>query len=318
MSYEEVSKNEGTEMNIDSAADFKFRRHETFHIRKGWISKGLAAISEHEDLFVSKTINPMDELGIGANMVKSLRYWLQAVGVTEENNNNGRKRGQSITELGKLVLESDPYLEEIATLWVLHYELINGRNMATSWYYLFNEFRIKSFTQNDFVRGLATYANKYGQDKAQKSYSDDFACILKTYLPKDRLQTSFVSPENNIDCPFVELELLRVDSLKEGTYRKRQADTELLPPLIMLYSLLRFKRIRNSEGNELKLEDILNQPGSPGKAFNLDSIALLDMLRKLENHGFIRILRTAGMDTVRIDEMPEPIECLKRYYEEMD
>ena len=62
----------------------KFRAHETFFIRKGWLSKGMERVVAKEDLFVDKTENPMDVLGIGSNMVKSLRYWLQAVDLTSE------------------------------------------------------------------------------------------------------------------------------------------------------------------------------------------------------------------------------------------
>ena len=54
----------------------KFRAHETFFIRKGWISKGMKYVSISPDVFISKEDNPMDVMGIGANMVKSLRYWL--------------------------------------------------------------------------------------------------------------------------------------------------------------------------------------------------------------------------------------------------
>ena len=49
----------------------KFRAHDTFFIRKGWLSKGMKAVQECPDLFVSKKENPMDVLGIGANMVKN-------------------------------------------------------------------------------------------------------------------------------------------------------------------------------------------------------------------------------------------------------
>ena len=62
----------------------KFRAHDTFFIRKGWLSKGMKYVHNKPDIFVSKDENPMDVLGIGANMVKALRYWLQAVGLTEE------------------------------------------------------------------------------------------------------------------------------------------------------------------------------------------------------------------------------------------
>ena len=62
----------------------KFRAHETFFIRKGWLSKGMKYVQNRPDVFVSKKENPMDVLGIGSNMVKALRYWLQTVGLTSE------------------------------------------------------------------------------------------------------------------------------------------------------------------------------------------------------------------------------------------
>mgnify|MGYP000721396731 CR=1 FL=1 len=48
-------------------------------LEKGWLSKGMRYVSQKPDVLLTKMINPMDVLGIGANMVKSLRYWLQAV-----------------------------------------------------------------------------------------------------------------------------------------------------------------------------------------------------------------------------------------------
>ena len=76
----------------------KFRAHDTFYIRKGWLSKGMKYVIANKDVFVSKTENPMDVLGLGANMVKALRYWLQAVGLTEEPKKG--KRSQQLTALG--------------------------------------------------------------------------------------------------------------------------------------------------------------------------------------------------------------------------
>ena len=57
--------------------NMKFRAHETFSIRKGWLNKGMKQVAKDPSVFVSKEYNPMDVLGIGSNMVKSLRYWLQ-------------------------------------------------------------------------------------------------------------------------------------------------------------------------------------------------------------------------------------------------
>ena len=68
----------------------KFRAHDTFFIRKGWLNKGMKYVNFKPDVFVDKEENPMDVLGIGSNMVKALRYWLQAVGLTQEPNHGRR------------------------------------------------------------------------------------------------------------------------------------------------------------------------------------------------------------------------------------
>ena len=96
----------------------KFRAHDTFFIRKGWLSKGMKYVQKKPDVFVAKDENPMDVLGIGANMVKALRYWLQAVGLTEEPSSG--KRVQTFTSLGNSVFTNDRYIEELGTLYLLH------------------------------------------------------------------------------------------------------------------------------------------------------------------------------------------------------
>ena len=50
----------------------KFRGHETFAIRKGWLNKGMKNIKLNPGVFLGDAGNPMDVLGIGSNMVKSL------------------------------------------------------------------------------------------------------------------------------------------------------------------------------------------------------------------------------------------------------
>ncbi|MCR4642330.1 MAG: DUF4007 family protein [Lachnospiraceae bacterium] len=145
---------------------FKFRAHETFFIRKGWLSKGMERIVAKKDLFVDKTENPMDVLGIGSNMVKSLRYWLQAVDLTSEPNVG--KRVQTLTPFGKMVYEKDRYIEEVGTLYLLQYKLAKNKDNATAWYFFFNEFTMSEFTREDFVQAIQNYIlmNENGETAA--------------------------------------------------------------------------------------------------------------------------------------------------------
>lgn len=160
----------------------KFRAHETFFIRKGWLSKGMRYVSQKSDVFTDKGDNPMDVLGIGANMVKSLRYWLQAVGLTKEPKTG--KKNQSLTPFGNIVHEKDPYTEELGTLYLLHYKLVTDEEMAPSWYYFFNKFAMKEFSKDDFVAQIQNELKMNGTAVAIRSLTDDFTCIINTYVPR--------------------------------------------------------------------------------------------------------------------------------------
>ena len=192
----------------------KFRAHDTFFIRKGWISKGMRYVDKDPEVFISKKDNPMDVLGIGSNMVKALRYWLQAIGVTEEPKVG--KRTQIFTPFGSLVYEHDKYIEELGTLYLLHYKLSTNEEFATSWYFFFNEFALSDFGKDDFATQIGNYIKMREEDitVAARSIDDDFACIINTYVPRYKTQPNKVSAENNIDCPLGELGL--IDILKKS------------------------------------------------------------------------------------------------------
>lgn len=56
----------------------KFGGHETFPVREGWLHKGLKLVVEEPEKLVDEHV--ADWLGVGRNMAKSIRYWLQATG----------------------------------------------------------------------------------------------------------------------------------------------------------------------------------------------------------------------------------------------
>ena len=62
-------------MKFDSGR-VAFGRHETFGLRYSWLSKGFQTLMKRPDLFDSE--DAIVELGVGKNMVASIRYWLRA------------------------------------------------------------------------------------------------------------------------------------------------------------------------------------------------------------------------------------------------
>ena len=77
----------------------KLQGHEKFPLREGWINKALMILPNNSDVFTRK--DATDLFGIGSNMVKSLRYWMRAFGLTNAT-------GTEMTSDGKLLAKYDP------------------------------------------------------------------------------------------------------------------------------------------------------------------------------------------------------------------
>ena len=286
----------------------KFRAHDTFFIRKGWLNKGLRNVNADAGVFMGTKGNPMDVLGIGANMVKALRYWLQAVKLTSEPASG--KKEQSFTEFGQVVFENDPYIEEMGTLWLLHYRLASNKDDATAWYYFFNEFKATEFTKEDFVKQLSNYIRMNGEEVSERSLEDDYTCIINTYVSRMKSNPEKVQPESNIDCPFGELGLIDIANKKDKLYRKATPKKDMIHPLVVLAVI-----VDQANGkDEIKISAIQNDPCNAGKVFNLDIITLTALLYKIELMGYIKVIRTAGLDVIRITKDLSFIECVKLYY----
>lgn len=290
----------------------KFRAHDTFFIRKGWLNKGIRNVNKDPAVFMGTNGNPMDILGIGANMVKALRYWLQAVNLTSEPNSG--KREQTFTEFGRVVFENDQYIEEMGTLWLLHYQLAKNIDEATAWYYFFNEFKLSEFTKEDFVKQLSNYIRINGEEVSERSLEDDYNCIINTYVPRIKSSPEKVQPESNIDCPLGELGLIDISNKKEKIYKKSVPKKDTIHPLILLAVIL---DQANGE-TSIKISSIQNDPCNAGKVFNLDIIALTALLYKIELLGYIKVVRTAGLDVIRIEKPMSFLECLQEYYDSIN
>lgn len=292
----------------------KFRAHDTFFIRKGWLSKGMKYVHSKPDVFVAKDENPMDVLGIGANMVKALRYWLQAVGLTEEPNSG--KRVQTFTPLGQSVFTNDRYIEELGTLYLLHYRLSSNKTDATAWYYFFNEFTMSEFSRDDFVEFLQRRIRMEDSDAAVaiRSLNDDFSCIINTYLPRYKTSPNRVAPESNIDCPFGELGLIDILSKEKKTYRKAIPVASTISPWVALAIIVD----QAGESKEISLNELLTAPCNIGKTLNLDAISMLDVLYQIERIGNIKINRTAGLDVIHILEGLTFQDCVDAYYQSIN
>lgn len=159
---------------------FTFAKHETFYIRDGWINKGIQAIQDNPHIFLEN--HAPEQLGLGKNMVRALRYWTQASGIAKEGPIDRRPR-QALTRFGKLLWDYDPYQEMDGTLWFLHHNLISNHELTTAWYWFFNHYVPTRFTLREFLDRLKTWLNtqvaEESKNVADSSLRKDFDCLLK-------------------------------------------------------------------------------------------------------------------------------------------
>ena len=96
---------------------YSFSGHESFYCKSLWLKKGYDFVS------ANKNFNSEDavvDLGVGKNMVASIRYWLRAFDLLDKKGNT--------TEIADYLFNNedgrDPYIEDLGTLWLLHYLLV--------------------------------------------------------------------------------------------------------------------------------------------------------------------------------------------------
>ena len=152
------------------------------------------------------------------------------------------------------------------------------------------------------------------KDLPIRSVEDDFICILNTYIPRYKSDSSKISPENNIDCPFGELGLLDILNKQKHIYKKSIPPASSFNDWCILAVIMDYAINHDCE-KEIQISSLLTDEKSIGKIFNLDSMTLLDILHSVEKTNELKIVRTAGLDVVNLQNIYTFEECVAKFYE---
>jgi hypothetical protein len=277
-----------------SAVQHSFSGHESFPFRYPWLKKGFDAALEDGQVFLRD--DAITTLGVGKNMVRSIRHWCLAAGVLAEN----RQGGPALqpTELGTLLFADgglDPYLEDPATLWLLHWQIASSRGRAASWFWIFSHFHEPEFTREALTSTLYRWTQTLsGKEIAENSIKRDVEVFLRTYVSSRQSRGDIA--EDSLDCPLVELGLITQPG--DGhAYRFCRGAQQGLPDGILLFAVLRFWEGFSPTAETLALSDLGRQPGSPGRLFKIDESSLATRLEGIEQQtvGKMSYRETAGL-----------------------
>ena len=307
-----------------------FSGHQTFPFRYTWLKKGIDAVIADPTVFSSE--NASVTLGVGKNMVASIRHWCRVSRLIEEGTGQpeqltmslGEKgtvyqRGQfAPTHLGKAIFGEnglDPYLDDPATLWLIHWQIATNTNQATAWYWAFNISRGNQFTPPIFAREVHKWAQQQKQSMrpvSENTLQRDVNCFIRTYC-QSRHSDAVI--EETFDCPLAELNLIA--ELPDGSgYEFQRGDKETLPLEIVAWALETFWRSRFSRRDSLSFSDLMYAPSSPGRIFRLDEDTMTTYLENLEQltDGAFHYNETSGLKQVYRHRDSDQMELLKRYY----
>ncbi|MFM7426320.1 MAG: DUF4007 family protein [Elainella sp.] len=281
-----------------------FARHETFHPRFGWLKKGFDRAAQDPQIFLHPDA-PI-RLGVGKNMVRSIRYWCSAFKLLQDDRPTGF--GQ------RLLGEWDPFLEDVASLWLLHWQLLKPPCFATAWYYSFYRFQAVEFTEAELLLALENYyQEQQGLRIAASSFQKDLRCLLKMYVEQPS-KAGFT--EESIDCPFTELGLLHPAG-DARIYRFRIGAKRNLPPAIVVAACLEFAAQERQGPGTIAVSRLLYERGSPGLAFKLSESALCEAIERVaQRQDRVNLSDTAGL--IQFSFTAEPLllaeQILQDYY----
>ncbi|MBC6610961.1 DUF4007 family protein [Hymenobacter sp. BT507] len=276
------------------------------------MKKGFDFLRDEENSFTDT--DAVVELGVGKNMVDAIRYWLRAFGITDDKDN--------LQPLAFNVLSTsgyDTYIEDNATLWLLHYLLVRT-NRASIYSLIFNEFRKErfEFTRQHLMQFIKRRCVEEGEGFNENTVDSDITVFLRSYLTPSNKGKHDIEDEST--GLLQDLSLMSAEpseDLDTGkrtfTYKIDSQERNELPWQMVLLSILNHP----TWGDAINFRELEAAPYSPGLIFALNEKGLYDKIKEMQD-GFpaaIVFSNNAGYRTLTVkrDLLPQE-EVLKTYY----
>ena len=288
-----------------------FSGHETFALRYGWLNKSYNLLNFNEKDIERQVV----ELGVGKNMVNSIKYWTEIAGLVPLQNKEANKIIYK-TKLDEVFKSYDPFLELSESTWLLHYFIQKKFNDLTfsRWYFNFSNKQV--FEKNELVNDLVSWLEAIGlKVPSLATLQKDFDCFILCYskrISRKKLnEDAFVSPLNELNL------IYQIESHK---FKSDLLEQKGLPIEVFLYCLSDFWKEHFAQSSTLSVDSILTNPGSPGRLFRLNNAAvdyflnqcaLIDERFKWTDTLGMRSIACTSISEVDLDELLVNIYCGK-------
>lgn len=284
---------------MSNTIKYTFSGHESFSCKTLWLKKG------YDFVKVSGNWNDADsvvKLGVGKNMVASIRYWMRAFGLTQND---------ALTDIADYIFDTDsgkdPFIEDLGTLWLLHYLLVSTGE-ATLYKLLFTRFQRErsSFEREHLVSFVKRTMTEDGKIKTynENTVKKDVGVLLQNYVQPQRMQSM-----EDYSSLLIDLDLIR-QSVDGKQYVFNIEGKRQLPLVILLFAITKEK----GDDNSVDYDTLQNI----GNMFCLNDMELITMLMAIQVKfpDLLRYTDTAGLRQVQFLKQVSPNEVLTYYYDE--
>lgn len=288
-----------------------FSGHETFVCRQFWLKKGFDYIKNGNSFSKEEAVV---ELGVGRNMVSAIRFWLKGFDILD-------KEHDGLTELGNYLFQDiigkDPFLEDTASLWLLHYSIIKNEKVFI-FNSFFNEFAKEKieFTKDHLISFLKRRTEESDLKLfSAKTYESDANVLIRTYLRSIdgkadiEDETSNLLTELNLISPF---SFRDIDNKLVQWYKLNLTNREELPVHIIMFSILD----KYQGSNTISFNELLEGINSPGAIFSITESGLENKLKEAVEFWSSSIVysNTAGNRVLQIKKPLNKWSVLNEYY----
>ncbi len=304
-------------MRFAEACEKDFAKHETFHPRFGWLKKAHDGAANNPSIFNEE--EAVVELGVGKNMVKSMRFWGTAFKILASIPHDGsRQQLLAPSQLGHLLFRKDdgwdPFSELPGTLWVLHWSLLSPKSRVPVWWLAMNEFSAIEFTAEELEQFVAERSADF--TPTPSAIKKDVQCFLRMYSSGQSQRATF---DDVIDCPFRDLALIAPSPADPSSFRFSVGAKPTLPPEVAAFACLDFIARTTPLAKTVNLSRLSSsEPGSPGRAFKLSEAALEALLGQAaqQHDDIVQLSSSAGITQLIFKD--DPARCatdlLHAYY----
>lgn len=273
----------------------RFGQHQTFHLRVNWLRKGISMIRKDPRFFYDK--EAAEKVGLGKNMVQSLKFWMIISNIIYEVKDQETKQSaHKLTNFGEVLDLYDPYLDYHDSLSLLHYFIIAQSDPLTVWDWFFNINNSKVSTKEELVNSLINWVSTIeNTEPLEKSIKRDMDCLLRLYT-SDTIE----DPEEVTQSPLSSLGLL---TDHKGMIKRNMVRYEDIGLTALMYVLLVYGE--RKEANSISIDELESGPNLWGKIFHLSRVEIIKALEALEAHPLhpISFIRTNSLNDILLPQI---------------